>query len=138
VIIKWKVAGEQTVSLSQVIGESASYSNLYAAATALWNKYDVPCASVACTSKAGALTLAANTALAQVRYPGQEDWVVAKNSTFPTRPTYVLAGGALVASQYRAAIGDACDCSTPYIKGTSTYCAVPALSASILALCVKK
>jgi hypothetical protein len=79
-------------------------------------------------------------------YPPPVLWVVAKNSTLPTRPAYnISATGSLVPSAVRAPVDVACDCKKPLVKGTSTYCVFVKgptgpveYSVAEVALCVKK
>ena len=79
-------------------------------------------------------------------YPAQVVWAVAKNAAMTTRPAYTLANGALTAATVRAPVDALCDCKTPFVKGTSTYCIfnsstnpdVPQYSVNEVALCVKR
>jgi hypothetical protein len=78
-------------------------------------------------------------------YPPPVIWAVAKNAALATRPAYTIsATGALVASTVRAPVDVLCDCKTPLVKGTSTYCIFnnsvdPAVySTAEVALCVKR
>jgi len=78
-------------------------------------------------------------------YPPPAIWVVAKNAALATRPAYTISvTGALGVSAVRAPVDAFCDCKTPFVKGTSTYCIFnnsvdPAVySTAEVALCVKR
>lgn len=69
--------------------------------------------------------------------PPNPVWLVAPNSTFPTRPTYRIVNGALVADAQRANVGATCDCKAlSFVQSTSTYCQPTPLT-GVVALCRK-
>lgn len=70
--------------------------------------------------------------------PPMPVWLVAQNSTYPTRPTYRVVNNALVADTQRATVGNTCDCKTlSFVQSTSTYCQ-PAPLTGVVALCRKQ
>lgn len=65
-------------------------------------------------------------------------FVVAKNGTYTTRPTYPVVNGVrgTTATGNRAVIGQACDCSKLRFAETNLYCAAPGFPAEVT-LCTK-
>jgi hypothetical protein len=58
-------------------------------------------------------------------------YVVAKNSSYPDRPTYPVEKGVRgTKSDGRVNVGTACDCSKPIVEGRTTYCPRASTSAS--------
>lgn len=68
--------------------------------------------------------------------PSPSRWAVARNASYPTRPSYPVIDGARAAvSTGRADVGASCDCrSAAFVEGQSTYCAV---APAVVALCAR-
>lgn len=66
-------------------------------------------------------------------------WIVAKNSTYPTRPTYPVVDKVRVpVSNGRVSVGIDCDVTAAIIEGPSTYGRPATSTLNTVALCVKK
>lgn len=63
--------------------------------------------------------------------PPRPKWLVAKNGSAPTRPSYPFADGVRgKTSDGRAPVGAPCDCARAQaVEGSTTYCAFDALAA---------
>lgn len=71
--------------------------------------------------------------------PPAEVWLVARNSTYTTRPTYPVADGIRsTTSNGRVDVGAACDCAAvKIVSGTTTYCGVLG-RADTVAVCTRQ
>jgi hypothetical protein len=70
------------------------------------------------------------------RMPADPVYVVAPNSTSPTRPTYpVVDGIRKTTSNGRANVGAKCDCKRLAIDAAKPYCAVDTIPGATVALC---